>query len=355
MYKNKHSGGRAGSHSLGLFFLAASCLSVSSCKQECREIHQHSRDLVVNVHDLVKPITIDSPLIGRYPDVSIMDKYLLIYDHNTGENKLLHLFDKDDFTYVASTAIWGDGPGEFTKIGMGDPAYDAAHRVFYAPALNKHKIFKFYLDSVLANPSYLPETKLSLLAPTKSTGVFYRFQYFSDTLCIGPFAKTNFIRHASKWNWETGTIRPLGYEYPDLYPRDIHFEASYKHKMYATAQTYYDLITLCDWNGSLLANIYGPQWKSHSDQTIYYNGKLHFCGNKILAGFIGVNWHENRFPLKLLVFDLKGKYLKTLDFGRKISNWCYDESKNRLILAFEADDLQFGYLNLSGLVDTGRQ
>jgi len=50
-----------------------------------------------------------------------------------------------------------------------------------------------------------------------------------------------------------------------------------------------------------------------------------------------------------LVFDLHGDYLKTLDVGYKIVDFCYDDDNNRIIMNLN-DEIQFAYLSLEGLI-----
>lgn len=48
------------------------------------------------------------------------------------------------------------------------------------------------------------------------------------------------------------------------------------------------------------------------------------------------------------MFNLNGSYIQTLEYG--ISDYCYDEKNNRIIMSLEDEDLQFAYLNLDGLI-----
>lgn len=58
------------------------------------------------------------------------------------------------------------------------------------------------------------------------------------------------------------------------------------------------------------------------------------------------NNYQNILPEKLLVFNINGDYIKTLDIGYKILDLCYDERNESLLLAFD-DMIQFGYLTLN--------
>lgn len=51
----------------------------------------------------------------------------------------------------------------------------------------------------------------------------------------------------------------------------------------------------------------------------------------------------------LMVFNLNRITLKTLETEYKLSDFCYDEDNNRLIL-FLNDEIQFAYLDLDGII-----
>ena len=41
-------------------------------------------------------------------------------------------------------------------------------------------------------------------------------------------------------------------------------------------------MTICDFNGNLKCNIYGPKWVNEKTQTQHYSLGVEFCGDKIL-------------------------------------------------------------------------
>ena len=49
------------------------------------------------------------------------------------------------------------------------------------------------------------------------------------------------------------------------------------------------------------------------------------------------------------IIKLLGNYLKTLETGYQILKLCYDDEHHRLIL-FSYNEMQFGYLDLEGIV-----
>lgn len=50
----------------------------------------------------------------------------------------------------------------------------------------------------------------------------------------------------------------------------------------------------------------------------------------------------------LLVYDLDGNYIKTLNVGYNMNAFCYDPEYNRIIMSLNDEKLQFAYLDLDG-------
>lgn len=141
-------------YKVSLLLLIVLCLSCTSNTDT--EIYQNRRDNVISVKDKVKEIMIEDVLIGRVTRPYLIDKYLIIVDHSSYD-RFIHLFDKNDFHYITSTAYKGQGPGEITIPGH--VGIDEAQRTFFVSDHGKQKIFSYNLDSVLANPFYIPNIK----------------------------------------------------------------------------------------------------------------------------------------------------------------------------------------------------
>ena len=81
-----------------------------------------------------------------------------------------------------------------------------------------------------------------------------------------------------------------------------------------------------------------------------YFGTVNFYKNMIAVSYSGKdNFSNNYSPTCIMFFSLDGNYLKTLDIGYKFQDFCVDEENDRLIFAF-SDEIQFGYLDLEGLI-----
>lgn len=338
-----------------LYFLVTviMCWSCSDISQT--EIYQKERDNVVNVKDKVKEIKIEDVLIGGISRLRLMKDYLIILDVRS-DDKLIHIFNKNNFDYILSTAPKGEGPNEITNIGH--ISIDEEHNKFYVSDHGKQKIFSYDLDSVLTDSLYTPTVKFRMNEMEFPS----RYQYINDTLCIGliikPIGNADFTPTVAKWNMATGDIRLMKYKHPEIEKKRIAFAASIEHNIYVECYNYHDLMTICSLDGKLKYNIYGPHWDNRKSNKISYYREPEFCDDKILVPYSGNDTFskeingaiKSNLPTKILIFDINGNYIQTLETGYGISDFCYDEKNKRLIMSLDDENLQFAYLDINGLI-----
>lgn len=106
----------------------------------------------------------------------------------------------------------------------------------------------------------------------------------------------------------------------------------------------YDMLTIANLQGETICSIKGP---NDGRDNVYYT-KVHIVGKYIYAVFSGKDQtEEGAFSSSLIdVFDFAGNYIKTLDVGYQISDFCYDKENNRFVFLFN-DTIQFGYMPLT--------
>ncbi len=309
---------------------------------------------IINIQKKFQPIEITDVLIGQNGWLYLIDKYLFISDYESPD-KLVHLFDKNNFKYILSTAPKGKGPNEITLLGH--IAADEVHRKFYVTDHGKLKIFSFDLDSLLANPLYIPYAKVNL----NKSRFPNLYKYINDTLCIGniiePIGNNNFKPFVGKWNMLTNEVQFMKYDHPDIKKKRTVIDISTELGLYIEAHIRHDLITVGTLAGKLKYNIYGPNWDTKLNRKEYYNW-VQVCKNKIITTYLandGIKKESNgmirsAYPTKFVIFDLEGNYLQTWETGYEITNFVFDEENNRLIMGLEDADMQFAYLNLDGLL-----
>ncbi len=335
------------------FLLLISCLG--SCTSDSADKHQKNRNRLIDVRHQVKEITWEGEPIHAYSEVRLLNEYLLICDYHSFD-KHIYILDKNNFKFITSTAPKGQGPGEIAN--MGQVVTDENHRRFYVNDHGKQKIFCYHLDSVLADPDYRPTTRMNMNEAEFPS----EYHYINDTLCIGAIIKPTgtygFNKNSARWNMNTGEIKPMPDFHPEIEKKRYNITVSPRHGLCVESYQRHDLLTIRTLAGDLKYNIYGPHWEISTKKKIRYYGEAIFCKDKILVLYLGKDAFSKNpqgdpvgnSPEQIMVFDLNGEYVKTLDLGSPTSSLCYDEAGNRLILSMN-DEIQFGYLELDGLID----
>ena len=326
----------------GIYLLMLILLSACASQTE-GDKHQSSRNKVVDVKSEIKEIDTGDVLIGNSSNTYLSKEYLIITDYQAYD-KAVHVFKKSDFHHLTSFGTKGQGPYEITN--MGHLITDEARRKFYIIDHSKYKIFSYDIDSVLAMPdNYQHQVKMNIKANLFPSS----YHYVNDTLCYGriiqPTSASTFDQHIGKWNMTTGDIKIIGEKHPDVRNKRTHLAVSMEKKMLVEAYYNYDLMNISDLKGNIQCYIYGPNWPTQGLETF---GEPMITPQNILVPYSG----ETRVTAKkrrIHIFDLKGNYEKTLNIGYTITHCVYDETHHRLIFTFD-DDIQFGYLDLKGII-----
>ena len=333
-----------------VLFVSAVVGLMAGCNgSDSTEKYQNSRNKEIDVHDSIHEIDTKDVLIGNYAHLYILDNYLFILDVGSMEN-MLHVFDIENFNHVVSGIRKGRGPGEIANGGS--LVIDEAHRRFLLPDYGKNAVFEYDLDAFLADPEYyIPASRMNLSRKQFPSSL----QYLNDSIymarSIAPTGNYGFHQSIAKWNINTGEYTTLPYAHPAIERRRTAFAASMKYGIYVESYYHHDLFTICTLDGELICNVYGPKWDDRTSNSMSYYDTPCICKDKIVIAYSGnSNFDdEKRNPTRFHVFDLKGNYLKTLDVGYKISDYCYDAKHNRLIMSLN-DVIQFAYLDLEGII-----
>lgn len=331
-----------------LFFLLALQAILGCHSGNPTEKHLSHRNNIENVHDKIVAIDIDEPYISSNCKVYVMDKYLFIVDY-LSSHRFIHIFDKNTFQYIANIAPKGHGPYEF--INIGDICPDEKNRKFYVFDYSKYKLFSYDLDSVIRDPSYRFHEKTSFKEPLYP----YKCCYINDTLSLvsivdveNNYRNVNIL--AGLWNMCTRELR-IGYENPSVKKKRFQFAASAEEGIYVKCYSRYDLMTICNLDGTLKCNVYGPEWNKEITNTCHYNMDVHICKDRILALYSGADHRsKEHYPSKIHIFDTAGNYIKTLETGFHILFFWYDKEKHRIVFCTYYDEMQFGYLDLEGII-----
>lgn len=327
---------------------AIGCVNKGESKTE---IIQKHRDKIVDVSDKIRDIKTDMNF-GRSL-LYMIDDILIVEEVSPKGEKGIHLFDKNSFKYITSTGTIGRGPGEISLQGR--LCIDRKNRVFWAPDNGKKILYKFPLDSVLMNKDFLPGIKKNL-----NDDLFINGAYFlNDSIALGRavhVVSVSSIENATaKLNINTNVTEKFGYSHPKTVGEKIYasLALSVEDNIYVNCYSNYDLVSICDLNGNLKQNIFGPGWFDHEqDKNEYYN-TVGIFGKNIIASYLGGrgivtkgNIIRGARPSKFIVFDLNGNYIKTIETGFAMLSFCIDEENRRIIAYFDDREEQLGYFDI---------
>lgn len=315
-----------------------------------KELHQSKRDQVISVQDKIHEIVPDSIFISNNYRIYLTEKYLLIEDTKSIDN-LIHFFDKKDFRYVTSIAPLGQGPGEIANIGH--IAYNERTNEIYVSDHGKQTVFSYQLDSIMTHPDYLPTVKLRMDASNFPSEYYLVDDTLSITRQIKPIGNNDFDPTIAKWDMQTGEFTPFAYRNEQMDKRRMTIAVDVEKDLCLECFSNYDLINLYHTNGELIRSIQGPLWgKAEKNRFFGYSAICNDC-------FVAIStseecWEESRRQhtgsrsTQLIVFDLQGNYLSTLETHYNINHICYDKVQDRLIIGCD-DDIQLGYLDMKDI------
>jgi hypothetical protein len=315
------------------------------------EKDQKLRNNIVNVSENI--VDIKPEILFGKSLFYILGDILIVCEISPQGEKGIHLFNKNTFKYITSTGIMGKGPGEL--IMPGRLGIDEKNMAFWVPDNGKQIMYKFPLDSVLSNELFKPTIKKNL----NKELFIERFGFLNDSIAIGKAvhvtSNSTFEMAMAKINFNTEGIEHFGYENPKSVGRKSNsvFAMSVENNFYVNCFDRIDLITICDLDGNLKYNIYGPGWFDSEQNKNSYFFDVDLIGNKIIASYIGDrafvvkgNITKGRSPSKFIIFDIQGNYLKTIDTGFEFSRFCVDEVNKRIIAYFSDREEPLGYFDI---------
>lgn len=329
-------------------------LLIIGCKtnnEEKPEKFQKHRNNIINVSD--KIIDIKPEILFGNSVLYLIDDILIVCEVTPKGEKGIHLFNKNTFKYIKSTGILGRGPGEIASLG--GIGIDRINRILWVQDHGNKVMWKFPLDSVLNNEMFKPKIKLEL----NYESFIERFGFLNDSIVLGVAVQIlsdySFVKAMSKLNLNTNVIEKYGYVHPKAIGKNSSsvFALSVKNNYYVNCYFQSDLMTICDLKGNLRYNVYGPEELNNKDNKKSYYFGVDLIGKNIIASYIGdvglisdINGLIGNTPSRLIVFDMKGNYIKTIETGYKFTYFCVDEENKRIIAYFDNRVEALGYFNV---------
>lgn len=259
---------------LVLFLILPSCNHHDSGHRK----YYSAYDNVIDVKQDIREIPIEDVDISAWGKPYLLNDYLLLSDVMSYD-KLIHIFDKNTFKYLTSVGNKGQGPGEIANLINIIP--DEKANTFYAIDYGSLGLLSFPMDSILADPDYVPTKKAGI----EQMEFPIQLQYVSDTVSYGMFwhilNARDYVPLIAKWNMKTGERIFMKYTgHPDVERKRVKFAASPEHGLYVELYQHHDLISFCTLAGELKCNAYGKQWNDLTSNATNISTRLSFAGTK---------------------------------------------------------------------------
>lgn len=327
-----------------LLYLSIAIFMFGCTHNDGKDVFLSRRGNIINVQDKIQAIDLGEVFVSSRGIPVVAGEYFVLGDMKS-VSKTIHVFDIRSFRHLASTGQFGQGPHEITALG--NVVWNPSKREIYAIDHGKSKIYAYNIDSVISNPNFNPYEKMQMdlsLFPAK-------IEFISDTMSfcrvIKPTSVSTFTESTGIINLKTGDIKLLEYNHPDVNAeqKSINIAISKSDKIYAICHWNSDLISLFDFEGNLIANVFGPYG---TDNGFTNYTRCVFSDKYLIAAYNGKESKKFEPTNQCFLFTKSGEYLATLNVGYNILEICYDEHNDRLIFWFD-DDIQLGYLDLKKL------
>lgn len=334
-----------------IFYLGSIFLFISCNKSTKTDQNQKERN---NAIDISSQITdIKTNLIFGKSWLYIVDSFLVVEEQKPIGDKGIHIFNKNTFRYITSTGIVGKGPREVTRQGR--IGIDHNKRIMWVDDHGKRVRWEFPIDSILNNCNFMP---------IGNTGIPIKFfleeyDFINDSIAIGKawniVNSSSFDNKMAKLDFNKNITTLFGYMHPKVTGEKskFSFKLSLKDSLYVNGYLTCDLMTICDLDGNLKCNVYGPDWGTPNEEWRDYFTGIGIINKHIIASFVGQDrfyYDKNsrlkyNWPTKFMVFNLNGNYESTLETGCTIIDFCVDDENGRVIAYFDNRDNPLAFFN----------
>ncbi len=306
--------------------------------------HENSRNNSINATKLLVSIEENLPDMHSYTYIIPAGDTLLIYDLKA--DLQFTAYDIYADTTLGQFGKFGNGPGEIANFAS--IFYNPNSKILYGHNANQNTISGFYLPRAVVNPDYdafdkfkMGSSIIHIMSPN----------YLTDSVipCTVYIPKGASEFQLANWNFNSNKVSPID---SVIYYDNARFEmtVSPENNIILTTDMRQDILSIYNFDGKLLRRIYGP------DYGCTYNSKNRFfscpviCTDKIAIIYSGPGANTPTHPVynKIIINDINGKYIRTLDFDFSINSIAYHAKTNRLYMTTDGEP-QFCYLPLDKL------
>lgn len=270
----------------------------------------------------------------------------LVFFTNTPKNSnKIHIYNKN-FNYISSSGASGRGPGELSNPFFA--SVDKKNGVLWFLDMGKKKIFKFPIDSILKNHTFLPSETEAVAVPDKipillqfypEAKIFSCANYLSDTILISYFNKKGKVVDSLEIT-KADIINDLNSKAKRVPKVTFLYKKHPQKDMYAIVYTYADKVAIIDKNSHVVAISQGPdmiEQKIGANTSILMHtyADVQCDENYIYALYRGskITGNDNRpvYAQKIHVFNWEGKPIARLNLDHPLATFGYQQSMKRFI------------------------
>jgi hypothetical protein len=308
--------------------------------------------------DDLKISELDTKVDIGAPRSFLLKDYFVVCD-NQQFDEGIHIYSRKDLMYIKSIGEVGRGPNEIIAYKHCQFIPNEKKNELLIVDCAKYKVFKLDIDKNIRHNQF----SLDFVANLSNENFIVRNKFLNDSILIGSAAiiKNNSLykEYMSLYNINTRHLKKFGDDNSSLkgYASRFYFNFSQKHNLLVKAYSVKDQISFCDMHGKLKFIVKGNLYDKNKKKNKYdfYSKSIQIVDDVVYAlysGREGYEYDENKrlvgtYPRKILMFDVNGKYMKTINFNIDMKRFLIDKKYNRVIITTPNFDSQIGYFDYS--------
>ena len=300
-------------------------LLVSCGDKTTTEYHEKNRDNVIDGLSLMVSIDDNLPSIHSFAVPIMAGDTLVIIDFRSTD-LLYTAYDIYNDTTLGRFGKYGNGPGEVANPLFS--FYDSYSRNIYVGNGNQGKLSYFHLPEAVSDSTYdaIDKTTVDVYR-----GILYPYVVDESTvLCTTYPDLSNRNSRISKLNLDTGEITVIDSVTPGDNVRTA-IAVSSKDNLIFAADKRHDLIRILDLDGNEHKKIFGPEYDDNIKDDEHFFSESVICGKTVASLYTGKN-NSEKYDNRIILTELAGKYLKTIQFEETIHGMQYHDKTGRLYL-----------------------
>lgn len=241
-----------------------------------------------NVINVVNSITFvkQDEIMGSV-NLIAFDTLLIVKEYFSVDDKFLHVYDIRSFEHLAYIGKISKGPNEVINQGYINTHIDSSS--FWLWDADRGVQWQYHLDSMLANPNYLPSELVNLdhLMP------ICRFAMTDDSTFLSmdfiPTSTSTFRTDMVRFNTNSGEVARYGYQHEELSDQHSNslFAMSLKEEVYVQAHVNCQLLSIINADGTLKCDVVGDDYSDDIHDNRDYFDKVIIIGNLIVVKYNG--------------------------------------------------------------------